>query len=193
MAHAPGPTRSRPPPPPPTAGSSLPPRASRCWSAYGPPSCSPSPRSSRPPTPGARGRPGSSLRASPRGLAALAMAPGGVALALVNGRGGPEVLESTGGLSSWQASGHEQGTCSQSAELALRPWPADRRWLRPGLAISQRPGLPGDRHELPPSWGRRDIRGAQRCLAARGADAPDGVRTGPGPRPVPDRGRRWRR
>ncbi len=33
---------------------------------------------------------------------ALAMSPGGGALALVNGRGGPEVLESTGGLSSWQ-------------------------------------------------------------------------------------------
>ncbi len=34
---------------------------------------------------------------------ALAMSPGGGALALVNGRGGPEVLESTGGLSSWRA------------------------------------------------------------------------------------------
>jgi hypothetical protein len=33
---------------------------------------------------------------------ALAMAPGGGALALVNGRGGPEVLESTRSLSSWQ-------------------------------------------------------------------------------------------
>jgi hypothetical protein len=33
---------------------------------------------------------------------ALALSPGGGALALVNARGGPEVLESTGSLSSWQ-------------------------------------------------------------------------------------------
>jgi hypothetical protein len=55
--------------------------------------------------------------------AALAVAPGGVALALVNGRGGTEVLESTRGLSSWQPLVTGDELASSPIDPACEPGP----------------------------------------------------------------------
>ena len=54
---------------------------------------------------------------------ALAMSPGGGALALVNGRGGPEVLESTRGLSSWQPLVTGKALASNPIDRPCEPGP----------------------------------------------------------------------
>ncbi len=111
---------------------------------------------------------------------ALAMSPGGGALALVNGRGGPEVLESTGSLSSWRPLVTGKALAGSPLELGLRPWRADRRRAtpaarhlaappsgRPVIGTScRRPGVVGIFEEdttVPGrSWGQRSRRGPGR-------------------------------
>jgi hypothetical protein len=108
----------------------------------------------------------------PQGLAsrptALAMSPGAGALALVNGRGGPEVLESTGDLSSWQplvtgnalASSPIDRPCEPGELTAVGYLPTTARQRAAGAPLAiptvatscRRPGVVGIFEELIGTW-----------------------------------------
>jgi hypothetical protein len=99
---------------------------------------------------------------------ALAMSPGGGALALVNSRGGPEVLESTGSLSSWQplvtgnalASNPIDRPCEPGPLTAVGYLPSTPRQRAAGAPLAiptvgtscRRPGVVGIFEELIGTW-----------------------------------------
>jgi hypothetical protein len=100
--------------------------------------------------------------------AALAMAPSGEALALVNGRGGPEVLESTRSLSSWQPLVTADELASSPIDRPCEPGPLTAvgyvpATTSPGAAGAtpaspvvgtscRRPGVVGIFEELTGTW-----------------------------------------
>ena len=114
----------------------------------------------------------------------------------MNGPGGPEVLESTGSLSSWQALVTGNALASSPLARACDPGPltavgyvpastsrsaAGATPASPVVGTScRRPGVVGIFEEL--RW----------QLADRGTNAPTRIRAGPGPRPVLDRGQAGR-
>ncbi len=73
---------------------------------------------------------------------ALAMSPGGGALALVNGRGGPQVLESTGSLSSWRPLVTGKALASNPIDRRCEPGPLTSVGYRPTTARQRAAGAP---------------------------------------------------